>query len=204
MKGVILGVRQIRGEMDISPARRLPLLLQRCQRRAIASASQRHAALLARLAGIDSVAGAGRRRDARRQRLGAWSANMTLLVPMAGPDRPGGGTRRASTSASRKRTSRKSPARAPSSAMPNFVNHAPPEVVVTQSANASRSSKNVNESLARQLEIVQGLVSSPPRRSQPHEPRCTAALARPRYASSSARPQQIRLAWPACWRAATC
>ena len=33
IQAVILGVRQIRGEMNISPARRIPLLLQRRQRR---------------------------------------------------------------------------------------------------------------------------------------------------------------------------
>ncbi|MGA3157832.1 MAG: valine--tRNA ligase, partial [Steroidobacteraceae bacterium] len=51
---LVLGVRQIRGEMDISPARRLPLLMLH------ASAEDQHLAaahgpLLRRLAGLDSV-----------------------------------------------------------------------------------------------------------------------------------------------------
>ena len=53
------GVRQIRGEMDISPARRLPLLLRHASA-ADAELAQRHQALLMRLAGVDAPRGSGR------------------------------------------------------------------------------------------------------------------------------------------------
>ena len=55
---VVLGIRQIRGEMDISPARRLPLLLQHASARDLQLA-QRHHALLAHLAGLASVRALG-------------------------------------------------------------------------------------------------------------------------------------------------
>ena len=41
---------------------------------------------------------------------------------------------------------------------PNFVNHAPAEVVVTERERIAQFEK-VNESLARQIGIVQGLTS---------------------------------------------
>jgi valyl-tRNA synthetase len=42
---------------------------------------------------------------------------------------------------------------------PNFVNHAPPEVVATERERIAQFEK-VNDSLARQIQIVQGLVSN--------------------------------------------
>ncbi|HMA11289.1 MAG TPA: valine--tRNA ligase, partial [Steroidobacteraceae bacterium] len=54
MQGVILGLRQIRGEMDISPARRLAPLAQGATA-ADAARFAEHTALLGRLAGIDPV-----------------------------------------------------------------------------------------------------------------------------------------------------
>ncbi|MGH8254196.1 MAG: class I tRNA ligase family protein, partial [Steroidobacteraceae bacterium] len=79
---VVLGVRQIRGEMDISPARKLPLLLQH------ASAADRelaalHGTLLMRLAGIEApqlLADDAQAPPAAA----AMAGSLTLLVPMAG------------------------------------------------------------------------------------------------------------------------
>ena len=42
---------------------------------------------------------------------------------------------------------------------PNFVNHAPPEVVATERERIAQFEK-VNESLARQIAIVEGLVQT--------------------------------------------
>jgi valyl-tRNA synthetase len=42
---------------------------------------------------------------------------------------------------------------------PNFVNHAPPDVVTTERERIAQFEK-VNESLARQIAIVQGLAST--------------------------------------------
>ena len=82
LKRVVLGVRQIRGEMDISPARRLPLLLWRASA-ADLELAQRHQSLLMRLAGVE----APRTLDAGATPPPAAAAivgELTLLVPMAG------------------------------------------------------------------------------------------------------------------------
>ena len=82
IQAVVLAVRQIRGEMNISPARRIPLLLRD------ASAqdrewSVRHRPYLERLAGLESVtlleAGATAPQSAI-----ALVGTLALLVPMAG------------------------------------------------------------------------------------------------------------------------
>ena len=79
---VVLAIRQIRGEMDISPARRLPLLLQHASATDLQLA-QRHDALIRRLAGLDSIQGlaaAARPPPAAAALVG----ELSLLVPMAG------------------------------------------------------------------------------------------------------------------------
>jgi valyl-tRNA synthetase len=79
---IVLGVRQIRGEMDISPARKLPLLLQNAGAtdRDLAT---RHRALLMRLAGIEAPQMLAD--DAKAPpAAAAMAGSMTLLVPMAG------------------------------------------------------------------------------------------------------------------------
>ncbi|HUN26726.1 MAG TPA: valine--tRNA ligase [Steroidobacteraceae bacterium] len=82
LKSIVLGVRQIRGEMNVSPARRIPVVLQG------ASALDRahldaHRALLERLAGLETVSvlapGA-----AAPQAATALAGELTILVPMEG------------------------------------------------------------------------------------------------------------------------
>ncbi|MCC7463533.1 MAG: valine--tRNA ligase [Gammaproteobacteria bacterium] len=82
IRAAVLGVRQIRGEMDISPARRLPLRLQHAGERDRALAA-RHGPLLARLAGLESIAVLA---DTERAPPSAAAVvgELTLLVPMAG------------------------------------------------------------------------------------------------------------------------
>jgi len=82
IQAVVLGVRQIRGEMNISPARRIPLLLRD------ASAQDRewtarHRPYLERLAGLETVTvlPAG---GAAPQSALALVGTLALLVPMAG------------------------------------------------------------------------------------------------------------------------
>jgi valyl-tRNA synthetase len=79
---VILGVRQIRGEMDISPARRLPLLLAHATPHDLALCD-RHRPLLLRLAGLEDVSAlaAG---QAPPPAASALVGELTLLVPMQG------------------------------------------------------------------------------------------------------------------------
>ncbi len=155
IKAVILGLRQIRGEMDISPARRLAPLVRDA---APADREQftRHAALLARLAGID----APRMLDADEVAPASASAlvgNMTLLVPMQGLIDPAVEL----TRLTRKRDKNDQElvrARAKLT-NPDFVNHAPPEVVATERERIAQFEK-VNDGLARQIQIVQGLLSN--------------------------------------------
>lgn len=80
LKTVILGIRQIRGEMDLSPGKPLPLLIQ--------NASDTDRARLARLEGsirflarIESVEIFG---DDAPESAVALCGTMKLLVPMAG------------------------------------------------------------------------------------------------------------------------
>jgi valyl-tRNA synthetase len=79
---VVLGVRQIRGEMDISPARRLPLLLAHASAEDLRLAGL-HRTLLLRLAGLESLSTLTDARDAPPA-AAALVGELTLLVPMAG------------------------------------------------------------------------------------------------------------------------
>jgi valyl-tRNA synthetase len=82
LQEVILGVRQIRGEMDIAPSRKLPLLLQGAGEADLALA-RRHEKLLVRLAGVEppqALAAGATAPPAAAAILG----DLTLLVPMAG------------------------------------------------------------------------------------------------------------------------
>nr|UXE44584.1 valine--tRNA ligase [uncultured bacterium] len=82
IQAVVLGVRQIRGEMNISPATRIPLLLRDASAQDRDWAS-RHRPYLDRLAGLERVtvleAGA-----AAPQSAIALVGTLALLVPMAG------------------------------------------------------------------------------------------------------------------------
>jgi valyl-tRNA synthetase len=155
MKGVILGLRQIRGEMDISPARRLVPLVQGASA-SDADRFQRYSALLGRLAGIDSVTvlAAG---DSAPPSAAAVVGDMTLLVPMQGLIDPAVEL----TRLQRKREKNQQEIQRALAKLgnPNFVNHAPAEVVATERERIAQFEK-VNESLARQIEIVEGLVQN--------------------------------------------
>ena len=100
--GVILGVRQIRGEMDISPARQAAAAAARMRRpRDLAAAHRRMRALLARLAGLESIAAARTpaSRAARRLRAGR---RPDAAGADGRADRSGRRSRRGSASASRR------------------------------------------------------------------------------------------------------
>jgi valyl-tRNA synthetase len=82
LTALVLGVRQIRGEMDISPARRLPLLLLNASANDVQLAASNEA-LLRRLAGLESVRALGPM-EAAPPAASAVIGELTLLVPMAG------------------------------------------------------------------------------------------------------------------------
>jgi valyl-tRNA synthetase len=78
----ILGVRQIRGEMDISPGKVLPVLLASASADDVARAT-RHARLLQRVGRVESIAVLGDDQEAPPSAT-ALLDDMRLLVPMAG------------------------------------------------------------------------------------------------------------------------
>jgi valyl-tRNA synthetase len=153
MKSVILGIRQIRGEMDISPARRLAPLAQGATAEDAARFT-RHAALLGRLAGIDSLR-LLRADESAPPSASAVAGNLTLLVPMEGLIEPAAELARLQRKLEK---NQQEIARARAKLdNPSFVRNAPAEVVATERERIAQFEK-VNGSLARQIEIVQGLV----------------------------------------------
>jgi valyl-tRNA synthetase len=156
MKGVVLGVRQIRGEMDISPARRLPLTVRNASA-ADRDCLGRHAGFLQRLAGLESVELLGET-DSAPPSASAVVGDMTLLVPMAGLIDPAAELTRLTRRLDKNRQEIvKATAKLGNA---NFVANAPPEVVATERERIAQFEK-VTESLARQIQVVQGLLDSP-------------------------------------------
>ncbi|HEY8509764.1 MAG TPA: valine--tRNA ligase [Steroidobacteraceae bacterium] len=78
----ILAIRQIRGEMDINPSRRLPVLLKGGTAQDLENV-QRHRTWLERLAVLESITPL-ENEAAAPQSAAALVGEMTLLVPMAG------------------------------------------------------------------------------------------------------------------------
>jgi valyl-tRNA synthetase len=155
MKQFILAVRQIRGEMDIAPSRRIPLLLQNAGSRERALVD-RHFAYLSRLAGLDTIdlleAGAGAPEAAT-----AVLGELTLLVPMAGLIDPKAEIERLTRRISKNEGDLAKLRAKLSNA--SFVKNAPPEVVAGDRARVTELEAE-NERFARQLERVRRLGGS--------------------------------------------
>jgi valyl-tRNA synthetase len=79
---VVLGIRQIRGELDLSPSRRLPVCLQKVGEQDLARI-ETHRPLLMSLAGLDTlrVLPAG---EAAPPAAAAFVGDMEILVPLVG------------------------------------------------------------------------------------------------------------------------
>jgi valyl-tRNA synthetase len=149
---VVLGIRQIRGEMDISPGRRLPLLLQHAGAADLQRA-QRHHALLARLAGLESLRAlaAG---EAAPPAAVALVGELSLLVPMAGLIEPAHELRRLERRLQKieqelARSRRKL-------GNDEFVRNAPADVVTQERARLGES-ELARAALMRQIEQVRVL-----------------------------------------------
>jgi valyl-tRNA synthetase len=128
LKGVVLGVRQVRGEMDVAPSRRLDLLVR--------EASADDAALFASQSGLlERLAGLGTVRllepgDTAPPSAAAVVGGMTLLVPMAGLIEPAAELARLSK---RLEKTRQEIARARAKlGNAAFVDNAPADVVATE------------------------------------------------------------------------
>ncbi len=149
---VVLGVRQIRGEMDISPAKKLPLLLQHASVNDLELA-RRHQPLLMRLAGIEApqalAAGVSAPPAAA-----ALVGELTLLVPMAGLIDPAAEIARLEK---RMRKTQEEITRASAKlGNDNFVRSAPEAVVVQERERLAEFERTL-AGLARQLAQVRAL-----------------------------------------------
>ena len=154
IQAVILGVRQIRGEMNISPARRVPVLLKG------ASAEEEryvaiHRAWLERLAGLESITLLGPSASVPQSAM-ALVGTLAILVPMAGLiDADAEAERLGRLLARAQRDLDKTRGRL---ANDSFVRNAPPEVVSGERERAADLERTAN-GLAAQLERVRGLKS---------------------------------------------
>ncbi len=155
MQQFILAVRQIRGEMDIAPSRRIPLLLQNAQAREGALVDK-HLSYLSRLAGLESVTVLDAR-DAAPEAATAILGELTLLVPMAGLIDP-----KAEIERLNKRIAKNDADLGKLKAKlgnENFVRNAPPDVVAADRARMAELEAQ-NASLRQQLEKVRRLGGS--------------------------------------------
>jgi valyl-tRNA synthetase len=133
VQSFVLAVRQIRGEMDLSPSKPIPLLLRGASRQDLTLLEQ-HRGWLTRLAALSSidVPGAG---EAAPPAAAALVGGMTLLVPMEGLIDPAAEIDRlqkriAKTRQDLQKTSAKL-------ANEEFVRNAPPDVVAMERARAA-------------------------------------------------------------------
>ena len=78
----ILGIRQIRGEMDVSPGKAVPVLLQNASA-ADRELALRHARLLERVGRVESITALGNADEAPASAT-ALLGDLQLLVPMKG------------------------------------------------------------------------------------------------------------------------
>jgi valyl-tRNA synthetase len=155
IKGSILAIRQIRGEMNIAPSRRIPLLLRDADE-AVKALVQKNAHYLQRLAGLESVKllQAG---EAEPVSASAMVGNTTLLVPMAGLIDAAAEIERL-TKVIRKNESDIAKLRA-KLGNESFVKNAKPELVAADRAKLAELEAQ-NEGLAKQLERVRRLGGS--------------------------------------------
>jgi len=149
---VVLGVRQIRGEMNISPAKRIPVLLKDASPEDEAYLA-RHRTWLERLAGVGSITLLAADAEAP-QSATALAGALTILVPMAGlidpeaeAERLGRLLARAQSDLEkiRERLARES-----------FVRNAPEQVVAADRERATELERTA-AGLAAQLERLRGL-----------------------------------------------
>ncbi len=152
VQALVLAVRQIRGELNISPARRIGVLLRDAGAED-ESRLARHRRWLERLAGIDSFTLLAPGASAP-QSAAALVGTLTVLVPMAGLiDADAEAERLGRLLARAQLDLEKTRARL---ANDNFVRNAPAEVVTLERERASELERTAS-GLASQLARVRGL-----------------------------------------------
>jgi len=153
LKEFILGVRQIRGEMDISPGKSLPVILQNASAEDEQRAAQ-HASLLQRVGRVESVTMLADGEEPPPSAT-ALLEDVRLLVPMKGiidveAERQRLEKQRDKIDAELKRARGKL-------GNPNFVNNAPADVVAQEQQRESefeRQIEQLSEQLARLSEFA--------------------------------------------------
>jgi valyl-tRNA synthetase len=149
---VVLAIRQIRGEMDIAPSARLPLLLQHASERDLTLA-QRHQGLLAHLAGLASQR-ALQAGESPPPAMAAVVGELSLMVPMAGLIEPASELKRLERRAHKlEQELLRSRAKL---ADEHFVRNAPAEVVAQERSRLAQFERT-RGALARQIELVRKL-----------------------------------------------
>jgi len=152
---VVLGIRQIRGEMDIAASRRVPLLLQHAGAAEL-QLIERHQALLLHLAGLESVR-ALRADEAAPPAAAALIGELSLLVPMSGLIEPASELLRLEK---RVLKIEQELVRARTKlANDHFVQNAPPEVVA-QERQRLADFERTRHGLARHIEQVRAMGSA--------------------------------------------
>jgi valyl-tRNA synthetase len=152
VKQVVLGIRQIRGMMDINPSRRLPVLLQHASARDV-SLLECHSTLLTSLAGLERLRllPSG---TAAPPAAAALVGDLTLLVPMAGLIEPASELQRLAKRLQKTEEEiRKCRAKLGND---SFVRNAPSEVVVQERQRLEEHDRT-RIALERQIEQVRKL-----------------------------------------------
>ncbi|HLK71447.1 MAG TPA: hypothetical protein VKT19_05795, partial [Steroidobacteraceae bacterium] len=170
VRGVVDGVRQIKGEMDIPRADPVPLLLAHAGREDLARL-QRHGPLLTLLAPLSSVRALAEHETAPPAAT-ALVGELTLLVPMAGLIEPASELARLDKLVQRN-TQELARSRA-KLANDQFINNAPSDVV-SQERTRLADFERRELALARQIEQVRVLA----RQGEPVERRGAAGASRP-------------------------
>jgi valyl-tRNA synthetase len=153
LKAVILGVRQIRGEMNIAPGKRIALLLKDASAQDAAYA-QRHHALLEKLAGLAEITVLAPKDSAPESAM-ALVGTLTLLVPMAGLIDAAAEAERLGKLLAR--TQGELAKARGKLANESFVRNAPPQVVATERERAADFERSARD-LAAQLERIKGML----------------------------------------------
>ena len=152
LKKFILGVRQIRGEMDISPGKPLPVLLQNASDEDVRRAEQ-HRSLLERVGKVESVSRVGNG-DEPPPSATALLDDMRLLVPMKGlidveAERGRLGKQLSKIETDLKRSQGKL-------GNANFVNNAPADVVTQERQRVTEFERQISQ-LTEQIEKLDEL-----------------------------------------------
>ena len=153
LQAFILAIRQIRGEMNIAPSRRIPVLLKGAREHDKAY-TERHRAYLERLAGIETLTVLEPGATAPESST-ALIGELTLLVPMAGLiDVAAEIERLTKQLAKAEQELTKTRVKLSNE---NFVRNAPPDVVATERERQANFEREVN-SIKAQLERLRGLL----------------------------------------------